>query len=70
MEVIHDFDQILQFRSDFAFFSNLVVQDKIENLLYQHLGFREGDEKQKINSEDQARILDANSRENSRQCLD
>ena len=48
----------------------LVFRDETENLLYQHLGFREGDEKQKINSEDQARILDANSRENSRQCLD
>ena len=54
------------FRDKIEIFSNLVVRDEIENLLYNISDFEKGARNKTINSRGRARILDANSRETFR----
>ena len=54
------------FRDEIKIFSNLVVRDEIENLLYNISDFEKGARNKTTNSRGRARILDANSRETFR----
>ena len=54
------------FRDKIEIFSNLVVRDEIENLLFNISDFEKGARNKTINSRGRARILDANSRETFR----